>query len=339
MESDMKNKILQISIALLLTGYSSWLYSTDEIQATIEQTSAIKVSWDPVTQDTMNQTEQGVIYYNVFSDTVPTFVPDSTNFLGATTDTFLVHDGSAQTDHFYTIRATDEWGNHSGFSDITGTSLYVLAKIKIFLEGAHVASADTMKTILRLNNHIPQNSPYEQDPRYIQVLPDSVVDWVLVELCSAPDGEPLAHRSFFLRKDGQIMPMDNRSNELGITGVSDGDYHIIIKHRNHLAAMSRSTVSLFSSASTLYDFTSDSTQYYGSNSSKEVKTGIWALWSGDIDANNKIDSNDYKAWLNAASNKATGYQNGDINMDGQTTTDDYTIWYRNQRQNLSTDVP
>ena len=64
----------------------------------------------------------------------------------------------------------------------------------------------------------------------------------------------------FLKSDGTIVDTDGTS-PVQFTGLSAGNYYIVIRHRNHLAIMSASAIPL-SSSSALYDFTTAQSQAY-----------------------------------------------------------------------------
>ena len=65
-----------------------------------------------------------------------------------------------------------------------------------------------------------------------------IVDWVLVELrTGTAAGTKVATRAAFLKSDGTIVDTDGTS-PVQFTGLSAGNYYIVIRHRNHLAIMS-----------------------------------------------------------------------------------------------------
>jgi hypothetical protein len=66
------------------------------------------------------------------------------------------------------------------------------------------------------------------------------------------------------------MVSDNgTSGEIELT-APEGNYYIVIKHRNHLAVMSANAVSLNGTSSTLYDFTTGSDKFYGNGGAKQL---------------------------------------------------------------------
>ena len=128
----------------------------------------------------------------------------------------------------------------------------VLLQTKIFLEGAYNSDCHCMNT--NLNTLIPTISPYIENPREVAYIPEDIVDWVLIELREIPDGPTVVSRSAFLHKDGRVVADDGKNGEIKLS-AEEGEYYIVIKHRNHLAVMSREKIQLNKDNSVLYDFT------------------------------------------------------------------------------------
>ncbi len=125
---------------------------------------------------------------------------------------------------------------------LEATENIVYLKCKVFLEGPYDVN-NQMITVL----NVPFTSPYQEDPRTINLIPDDIVDWVLVQLKKTPDGLPVTSKSFLLRKDGYLVDDDGTTLTVQLNAPDD-NYYIIIKHRNHLAIMS-SNPQAFGSAS------------------------------------------------------------------------------------------
>jgi len=143
----------------------------------------------------------------------------------------------------------------------------VLVQVKIYLEGAYNASLGEMNT--DLNTKIPLTSPYPENKKTISSMPAGIVDWVLVELRTTPNGTAVASRSALLRKDGRIVDDDGLTTEIKLDATS-GNYYIVVKHRNHLTIMSANKIALNTSTSTLYDFTTGSDKFYGTGGAKQL---------------------------------------------------------------------
>lgn len=90
--------------------------------------------------------------------------------------------------------------------------------------------------------------------------------------------------------------------------------YIVIKHRNALETWSSNPVS-FASGTISYDFSDLASKAYGNNM-KEMQTGVWALYSGDLNSDENIDLLDLLIVEDAIGLFAFGYEPADINGDG-----------------------
>ncbi len=295
-------------------------------------TQQVKIIWNPVTMDINGLPETQPLWYHIYCDTIPAFTPGRLNFLAATLDTEYVHTDARLADPnrhlFYIIRAVDLWGNQSADSDTVGETSFVLARAKMFLQAPYDAIGDTMQTDLRDRGMIALKSPYLSAPRTLQQMPEDVVDWILLQVRDPQSGTVLAEESFLLKKDGSITELDGVNQQLGITGVGPGEYQLVVRHRNHVAVMARPLMSLKKTTADLYDFSVDSTAYFGKDAAKELEPGVWGMWSGDINQDGLVSEVDYEIWKSAAQEGKEGYQVEDLNFDGLVTTRDYVLWYR-----------
>jgi hypothetical protein len=188
--------------------------------------------------------------------------------------------------------------------------------VKIFLEGAYDNQIHAMRTDL-YPDLIPLTSPYPQDIRSLQSLPSDAVDWVLIELRTEADGPPVISRSALLRDDGQIMT-GSGSTDLDLFAEAD-DYYVVIRHRNHLAVMSKTRVDL-NGGSNDYDFTPYENRFYGDDAAL-CETNVYGMYSGDANHNGQVqndDINDY--WKDQVG--MAGYKSADFNLNGQVQNDD-----------------
>lgn len=143
----------------------------------------------------------------------------------------------------------------------------VKVQTKIFLEGAYNSSTNNMN--VNLTSAIPNSSPFTEAPLTVKTIPNNVVDWILVQLRETASGNIIISQSAFLHKDGRIVSTDGVTGEIDLFAPA-GNYYIVIKHRNHLAVMSKDPVPLNSSTSTLYDFTTGSDKFYGTGGAKQL---------------------------------------------------------------------
>ena len=129
-----------------------------------------------------------------------------------------------------------------------------LLRLKVFLEGPYMGGGK-MTTHLRDLGLLPQTSPYQDYHNKSQYLnssnhevvpytiPTNITDWIQIEIMGNDGATVVEKKSCFLRDDGVVIDPDGVSENISL-GIDPGDYYIVIKHRNHLAIMSKNLVSL-----------------------------------------------------------------------------------------------
>ncbi len=221
---------------------------------------------------------------------------------------------------------------------ITGTNEVVVAP-RVALEGAYDASTGLMHDALRVLPSFPLTEPFSAmgyahvggggesvaAPVLTVAGSDAIVDWAVVELRSPSNPVTvLATRSALVQRDGDVVATDGVS-ALSF-GVAPGNYHVAIRHRNHLGAMTAATVAL-SSSSTAVDFRAADLATYGTEARKAIPGTfpVQALWAGDVSFNGELmyvgDGNDRDPILVrigglVPTNTVSGYYMEDVNLDG-----------------------
>ncbi|MBN2105227.1 C10 family peptidase [bacterium] len=130
--------------------------------------------------------------------------------------------------------ADGQWWNWSNFEAVTVNALEVHARVLI--GGAYEAGGDTLRLDLNSGGHLPSESPYLEAPATCTAIPDSIADWVLVELRTDPAGPAVEQRSALLSRNGYLCNMSGTQGVL--FDAEDGAYYLVIHHRNHLSVMS-----------------------------------------------------------------------------------------------------
>ncbi|WP_298516973.1 hemagglutinin protein [uncultured Kordia sp.] len=213
----------------------------------------------------------------------------------------------------------------------------------VFLQGAlldpNVGEENLMRDDLRVGSYIPSTSPYG-DGLMIQsgVLAETgnnaIVDWVFVELRDAMTNTTvIASQSALLQRDGGVVGVDGMSDLK--FNIPEGNYYVVVKHRNHLAIMTAATVAL-SSTVEIVDFTNSNNQItFGSNAQTVfgMPNNIVAMWTGNVNADTIVQYsgttpdtpsilsevlNDPGNFLNFPTYTISGYNMHDVNMDGNT---------------------
>jgi uncharacterized delta-60 repeat protein len=235
------------------------------------------------------------------------------------------------------------------FTSIAGTSRTCIARInntntaalhvnaKVMLEGPFDPLLGMMQDSLRSQQLIPLSEPYsslgvDMPPTNTDQAipagvfdvtgPNAIVDWVLVEIRSALlPAQILQAQAALLQRDGDIVSVDGVSPLL-FQNIP-GNYHIAIRHRNHLGVMTASPITL-STSSVSIDLTLPGTATYGTDARKNVN-GVMLLWAGDVNPDGMIkytgSANDRDPILLAIGGgtptlAATGYLAADVTLDG-----------------------
>jgi hypothetical protein len=240
---------------------------------------------------------------------------------------------------FYTQKAEVISDNDDGYVGLALIRLIpkpLLLNLKVLLEGPYIGSG-LMSTVLNTSVHIPlsSNKAYPTiDYGYYTVsnladVPNSdIVDWVLVELRTGTSSETtVSKRIAFLKSDGTIVDTDGVS-PISFTGLNAGNYYVVVRHRNHLAIMSSSPISL-SSSLTSYDFTTFQSKAYGEDAMKNLGNELYGMIAGDANQDGYVTSSDFNMFNPSFTNAASGYDHCDWNLDGFVTSTDFNFFNPN----------
>ncbi len=182
---------------------------------------------------------------------------------------------------------------------------------KVFLHGAYVAGTGLMKDDLRSTGVIFTTEPYTAlsfanigAPGYVggeSFTPamaaitgnDAIVDWVHVEIRTAAPGYSIvATTNALVQRDGDVV--DVNGNALYFSTVCPGNYHVAIKHRNHLGVMSETTLPL-TSVNQVVDFTTAAPVWNKpgvANAARRTESdGARSLWAGDTRTDKNVKYN------------------------------------------------
>ncbi|MBK7241845.1 MAG: choice-of-anchor B family protein [Flavobacteriales bacterium] len=240
------------------------------------------------------------------------------------------------------------WGNYPFFKSgiVIVSSIYeglfvlrpkLSVNIRATLQGPYNESNGLMDDELRSQGLIPLQEPYTSlgyshtnnaggetiAPAVLAVTgADAIVDWVVLELRDAVDPSIIrASRCGLLQRDSDIV---------GVNGISPiqfdvavGNYHVAVRHRNHLGVMSASPVEV-SVATRNYDLGDGSIPLFGTEATYP-SVGRNVLWAGNTVFDNELmytgQNNDRDPILSeiggvVPTNTVSGYRTTDVNMDG-----------------------
>lgn len=148
-----------------------------------------------------------------------------------------------------------------------------------------------------------------------QSISTTITDTITVEL------HPVSNPGIVATQVKTVLYTNSNANCM--IPVDNGDYYIVIKHRNHLETWSAVPVS-FTGTYTYHDFTWAANQAFGSNM-KEIEPGYWAIYSGDINQDGAIDAFDYIILDPDVINGSSGYLYTDLTGDGTVDAFDYIL--------------
>ena len=237
---------------------------------------------------------------------------------------------------WYTTEYIQTSGTANWQTRIASFTLGFDLNIKVFLQGPY-AGGDSMNTSLNSGGYLPTEQPFNSSPwSYSGVEKVSgdfftshsdIVDWVLVELRTGTSASTkVAERVGLLKSNGTIVGLDGVSPLR--FGLQAGNYYIVVHHRNHLAIMSSSAVTVNSYPPAVnYDFTSSQSQAYGSNPMIDLGDGSFGMIAGDGNGNGQVQNNDSESiWQ--PDNGQSGYKNADFNLNGQVQNNDSESFWK-----------
>jgi hypothetical protein len=224
------------------------------------------------------------------------------------------------------------------FVSFTPAPPLVRVQPKVLLQGCYVSTQLNMHDSLRRASLVPLVEPYTalgysftaggssgtiSSTVMANASNTAVVDWVVVELRDAVNPALIvASKRGVLLRDGTVMDV-NRLSPLWIA-VPPGSYHVAVRHRNHLGAMTASPVAL-SSTNTIIDFTAPGFTAHGTNALNTIGAKK-VLWPGNPNFDGQVKytgpDNDRDVVLSAVggstpTNVANNvYSGADVNLDG-----------------------
>lgn len=213
-------------------------------------------------------------------------------------------------------------------------------QLAAMLEGPYrnASMADDLRQRGWLPETPPAIYPYTLDPLrpYIRVspLPDSVVDWVVVELRTLLTGGARYYRTAFVRRDGRIVDLDGKS-PVTLPGLERGHYYVALHHRNHLAIITAEPVEIApETGQQLLALTQDPGRLLGGAGAlralRDNGRTIWAMIGGDANGDGRIDEEDLR--LLQLWQHVEGYTNADTDLSGIVTTRDFNVTWNNRER-------
>ncbi|HMR29293.1 MAG TPA: hypothetical protein PKE21_17585, partial [Flavobacteriales bacterium] len=200
--------------------------------------------------------------------------------------------------------ALECWGNmFVNVTEISPGDCGVNFRLRAALDGA-LPSGSLMTDGLRAANLVPTMQPYTAlgytfvgSPTNITITPaqlavtgnDAIVDWMIVELRNAATPTTIVYsKPALLQRDGDVVDTDG--NVYVNCPIPAGDYHVAVKHRNHLGIMTANALPLSVDpygTMALVDLRSSFMGTYGTNA-RVLKGSVWCMWAGDATGNGTL---------------------------------------------------
>jgi Notch 1 len=159
---------------------------------------------------------------------------------------------------------------------------------------------------------------------------------VTVQLRSAPDGPTLYSTTARLDEDGW--------GDVDVSAVAPGGYYVVVRHLNHVSAMTAVARDFASLGRTTVDFTAESgawNQTALSSSPLVLRDSYWMLWPGDVNGDEIVDMDDFVAW-NVEYKKCNGTcgdRRADMDASDVIDVSDFSYWNGSFKEHVASHVP
>ncbi len=222
-----------------------------------------------------------------------------------------------------------------------GPPTYIQPDICLWMEGPYDQNTGKMRTTLKQKNILPDNGqPYSVSPwnqtgnngsGWSTLYPSTMVDWVKVGFRSdVSAASTVVSTTAWLMEDGCLVFLEEELLESYVGNT----YYIIVEHRNHLAVMTPTAITLNGDVLS-YDFRNGNSYTGGGVGAgqKEILQGVWGMFSGDgeqlLDITGyDINGADQSSWepQNGLFNM---YLSGDYDLNGDVNAGDKVLWNSN----------
>ena len=198
--------------------------------------------------------------------------------------------------------------------------------VRAVLEGPFDGTA--MRSDLNNSGLLPPTDPYGLGETMNPAMASwtgltAPVDWAKVELRSNVNPATIvASRAVLVQRSGNLMQPTGEQT-ITFPGTPVGNYHVVVKHRNHFGVMSFAPY-LLRDANTVVDLSSAAVATYGTDARKTVG-GTQVMWMGNVEGdgflkytgtNNDRDPILVRVGNTAPTNTVLGYYIEDCNLDG-----------------------
>ena len=186
-------------------------------------------------------------------------------------------------------------------------------RLTAFLEGLYLGGS-TMTA-----------APFNSNPALSALVADTII--VELHMVSSP---------YTLIETDTVLLSTSGIATCSFPAYTNGNsYYLTVKHRNSIETWSALPVRL--SANATYNFSTGANKAYGNN--LKNRSGVYVIYSGDIDQDGTIDFNDYPSLDLGNLNGSIGYLSADLNSDGTVDFSDYPYLDSNSLLGISYSRP
>ena len=199
----------------------------------------------------------------------------------------------------------------------------VLAGTKVYLQGPYSTGSGTMNKSLRTAGTLATRFPGV-------AVPGDAVDSINLEIRNAttPGGSTVrAFAAAWLLTNGTIRTFNDTTKNYVLYDAPEGSYYMVVRHRNHLAVMSSSTVALIRASSTSWDFSTALTQAFNSGQIQIGANPRFGMIAGDGNTSGIVTAADANGVFGSLN--VTGYNASDINLSNIVTAADANVVFAN----------
>ena len=227
-----------------------------------------------------------------------------------------------------------------------------IMNLTAYVKGAWNNPTGLMRVTINANGLLQTGQPYTGSPflyagtESVGSIPNAnVVDWVLLELRKPSSGLPadalsatsISRKAAFLLNNGSIVDLDGVTPAQMIISKQGSGNFIVVRHRNHLSAMSNVKASNvtgdfgndFSLLANVYEKPGATSQPISLLSASAPGNTKYGLWPGDINNSGSVTASDITPINVAIAGPATGntnvYNVRDANMDRNVTAADVSV--------------
>lgn len=252
-------------------------------------------------------------------------------YSGATTNTLTIKNVSSEDSNVKYLCEVYNKKDHSNLWINSNAASIIITqtqgaveydKFKVLLEGP--INNGQMNVTINTGKVFPKKQPYNTSPWNFESnielndVKENFVDWLLIEL--RKEMNQISYRkAAILLNDGTVVNSDG--SKLSFNDISNDSYYISVAHRNHLSIISSAKIKVENNKPILYNFTDLKSKAYGTNPMTDIGGGVFAMFSGDADANGIINNLDFGKVANSIPFK--GYSNSDLDMNGSVNVLDY----------------